>query len=91
VPRCADHGRIGFSAGIVDRCDSEEVGAVVTVRLVGGPLDGEQWDETEEEVARGGGAYLLVAGPQAAGMRAHYAPEPGSDPAVWTRRGWVPD
>lgn len=51
------------------------------VRLVGGPLDGQ-----EHEGLDGDGAWLVVDGWEA---RADYGPMPGTDPAVWWYLGQV--
>jgi hypothetical protein len=59
------------------------------VRYVGGPLDGETYDADEmgwdEDMVRGG-TYQIVDG---WALRAHYEPEPDSDPYRWVYRGPV--
>jgi hypothetical protein len=69
---------------------------MVTIRLTGGgPLDGQSWEATPEELADDlPGAYLIVDGPMAPdvdpAMRAAYEARPGEDPTVWWWQGWVP-
>lgn len=57
------------------------------VRLVGGPLDGEELPaDAMSDAEVSGGAYMIVDG---WAQRADYSPDDGGDPLVWRYRGPV--
>jgi hypothetical protein len=58
-----------------------------TVRLIGGPLDGEELPADDfSDTETGGGAHMIVDGWE---QRADYEPVDGGDPLIWHYRGPV--
>ncbi|MBB4920907.1 hypothetical protein [Streptosporangium saharense] len=57
----------------------------MSIRLMGGPLDGMSWPVDEGEPP-GDGAYMIVPGEIA---RAVYEPRPDGDPLTWHHVGWI--